>query len=115
MYDSYIIVIAAPTADFGYSDARITGRVPLPVSYQYYPVHPSTMFIDLNVPVPILPGHTVQTSSKKGKGKPEQNAPAPTFTPAQITAIESRIDLLVQCQYSLPNTDSILVFLTKIC
>ncbi|KAI0750690.1 RNase P subunit p30-domain-containing protein, partial [Daedaleopsis nitida] len=60
------------------------------------------MFADLNVPVPALSKQQLaQASSKKGKGKQESNAPAPTFTPAQVTAIESRIDMLVHLGYTV--------------
>lgn len=60
------------------------------------------MFADLNVPVPTLTKQQLtQAASKKGKGKQEQTGPPPAFSPAQITAIESRLDLLVHCQYML--------------
>ena len=54
------------------------------------------MYIDLNVPVPVLAdGPPVQ--SKKGKGKQPQQPQksAVSFTPAQLSAIEARIDLLI--------------------
>lgn len=58
------------------------------------------MYIDLNVPVPSIT--TVgPTQSKKSKGKQPQQAqpqqPAVVFTPAQLTAIESRLDILEHC------------------
>jgi ribonuclease P/MRP protein subunit RPP1 len=54
------------------------------------------MFFDLNVPVP----QARQTHSKKGKGKNLQpaNASAVVYTAAQISAIDTRVDLLVHCQ-----------------
>jgi ribonuclease P/MRP protein subunit RPP1 len=55
------------------------------------------MFFDLNVPV-----HHPQTSqnlSKKAKGKQPQQQTDVTWSPAQIGAIEARIDLLVHCQF----------------
>ncbi|KDQ51850.1 hypothetical protein JAAARDRAFT_139587 [Jaapia argillacea MUCL 33604] len=63
------------------------------------------MFFDLNVPVssPSLP-QSSQSQSKKAKGKqPASTQPTPTvtYTPAQITSIESRIDLLVHLGYSV--------------
>ncbi|OBZ77330.1 hypothetical protein A0H81_01669 [Grifola frondosa] len=59
------------------------------------------MFIDLNVPVP--PTSAKQSfgpSSKKGKGKQDQPNTV-TFTPAQILAIEGRLDLLVHLGYTV--------------
>ena len=59
------------------------------------------MFADLNVPVPTLSKQQLsQAASKKGKGKQDAsaNAPAAAFTPAQVAAIESRVDMLVHCQ-----------------
>ncbi len=58
------------------------------------------MFIDLNVPVPTV---TFQGTAqpKKAKGKQtqhQQQLPAISFTPAQLNAIEARIDLLIHCQ-----------------
>ncbi|VDB92369.1 unnamed protein product [Peniophora sp. CBMAI 1063] len=64
------------------------------------------MYFDLNVPVPV-PASIASSSgqaSKKGKGKQQQNAgPAPVvaFSPAQITAIEARVDLLVHLGYTV--------------
>jgi ribonuclease P/MRP protein subunit RPP1 len=55
------------------------------------------MYFDLNFPVPPLP--TVQ--SNKGKGKQVQPSHSPLFTPAQLAAIEARVDLLVHCAHSL--------------
>ena len=68
------------------------------------------MFIDLNVPVPYLSQqHPGQASSKKGKGKQVQNVPAMfnPFTPAQVAALESRIDMLVHCQSPISAMTSI--------
>ncbi|EIW62064.1 PHP domain-like protein [Trametes versicolor FP-101664 SS1] len=60
------------------------------------------MFADLNVPVPTLTKQQLtQAASKKGKGKQEQTGPPPAFSPAQITAIESRLDLLVHLGYTI--------------
>lgn len=67
----------------------------------------ATMYFDLNVPVPI-PASLASSSnagnqSKKGKGKaqqqqPSQAASAVVYSPAQITALEARIDLLIHCR-----------------
>ena len=58
------------------------------------------MYIDLNVPVPAIVD-AAPSQSKKTKGKqPQQAQPqksAVSFTPAQLSAIEARIDLLVYC------------------
>lgn len=63
------------------------------------------MFIDLNIPVPTLSKQQLsQATSKKGKGKQEQPGPPPAFTPAQVAAIETRIDTLVHCQYGADLT-----------
>ncbi|KAI0723185.1 PHP domain-like protein, partial [Earliella scabrosa] len=62
------------------------------------------MFADLNVPVPTLSSQQLgQATSKKVKGKqPQQpNVAAPVFTPAQIAALESRIDMLVHLGYTV--------------
>ncbi|KAI0685421.1 RNase P subunit p30-domain-containing protein [Cerioporus squamosus] len=60
------------------------------------------MFVDLNVPVPTLSKQQLnQTASKKGKGKQEQSAVPPAFTPGQVAAIESRIDTLVHLGYTV--------------
>ncbi|KAI9066757.1 PHP domain-like protein, partial [Trametes sanguinea] len=63
------------------------------------------MFADLNVPVPTLSKQQLnQAASKKGKGKQEPqsaSAPPPAFTPAQVAAIESRVDLLVHLGYTV--------------
>ena len=63
------------------------------------------MFSDLNVPVPTLSKQQLAqaaSASKKGKAKQDQNVSVPaTFTPAQVAAIESRLDLLVHCQYRI--------------
>ncbi|KAI0319990.1 RNase P subunit p30-domain-containing protein [Amylostereum chailletii] len=65
------------------------------------------MYFDLNVQVP-APASTGsgpgQSQSKKGKGKqaqpPSTSAP-PSYSPAQIAAIESRVDLLVHLGYTV--------------
>lgn len=59
------------------------------------------MYIDLNIPVPVV-SITAAATSKKNKGKAPQQPgqaqqPAVTFTPAQITAIEARLDALEHC------------------
>ncbi|RPD81229.1 PHP domain-like protein [Lentinus tigrinus ALCF2SS1-7] len=60
------------------------------------------MFVDLNVPVPTLSKQQLsQAASKKGKGKQEHNVPPLAFTPAQVAAIETRIDTLVHLGYSV--------------
>ncbi|KAF8586056.1 PHP domain-like protein [Ramaria rubella] len=68
------------------------------------------MFFDLNVPLP-TPALIPQTtqSSKKGKQKQQTNVSAGTtdngpplfFSPAQITAIEARIDILIHLGYTV--------------
>ncbi|KAI9454198.1 PHP domain-like protein [Russula earlei] len=55
------------------------------------------MYFDLNVPIP-LPSGGLATQFTKGKAKQVQS---PQFTPAQLTAIEARIDLLVHLGYSV--------------
>ena len=54
------------------------------------------MFYDLNVPVT---AHEITgaSQSKKSKGKQPQQSAA-LFTPAQIAAIEARVDILVHCE-----------------
>jgi ribonuclease P/MRP protein subunit RPP1 len=54
------------------------------------------MYFDLNVPIPLPPGVS-GTQSNKGKGKQAQPSHLVQFTPAQLAAIETRIDLLVHC------------------
>ncbi|KII85625.1 hypothetical protein PLICRDRAFT_85477, partial [Plicaturopsis crispa FD-325 SS-3] len=56
------------------------------------------MFFDLNIPLPALGQQTTQ-QSKKGKGKQVQQATPAVYNPAQVAAIERRIDLLVQLGY----------------
>lgn len=56
------------------------------------------MYFDLNVPVVAHQGHGTALQSKKNKGKQPQATSTVVFTPAQVTAIEARIDLLVHCQ-----------------
>lgn len=56
------------------------------------------MFYDLNVPVAAY--EIAGTSqSKKSKGKQPQRGEL--FTPAQIAAIEVRVDILVHCECSM--------------
>ncbi|EJF61142.1 PHP domain-like protein [Dichomitus squalens LYAD-421 SS1] len=63
------------------------------------------MFSDLNVPVPTLSKQQLAqaaSASKKGKGKQDQNIPvSAAFTPAQVAAIENRLDLLVHLGYTV--------------
>lgn len=49
------------------------------------------MFFDLNLPIDLPP------TAKKSKGKAPQQAVI-EYTPAQISDIEARIDLLVHCK-----------------
>ncbi|KAI0247403.1 PHP domain-like protein [Lactifluus subvellereus] len=60
------------------------------------------MYFDLNIPIPPPSGSlaSTQTQLKKGKGKQEPSRSA-AFTPAQLAAIEARIDLLVYLGYSV--------------
>ncbi|KAL4066000.1 RNase P subunit p30-domain-containing protein, partial [Scleroderma citrinum] len=53
------------------------------------------MYYDLNVPV-IAYETTGASQSKKSKGKQPQSTAL--FTPAQIAAIEARVDILVHCE-----------------
>jgi hypothetical protein len=55
------------------------------------------MYFDLNVPIPPPSGilGSAQAQSSKGKGKQVQPPHSVTFTPAQLAAVEARIDLLV--------------------
>ncbi|KAH9975255.1 RNase P subunit p30-domain-containing protein [Lactifluus volemus] len=61
------------------------------------------MYFDLNVPIPPPSGSlgSTHTQSNKGKGKQVQPSHSATFTPAQLAAIEARIDLLVHLGYSV--------------
>ncbi|KAI0260767.1 PHP domain-like protein [Gloeopeniophorella convolvens] len=61
------------------------------------------MYFDLNIPIPAPSGSAgqIQAQSNKGKGKQAQAPPAALFTPAQVAAIEARIDLLVHLGYSV--------------
>lgn len=52
------------------------------------------MYFDLNVPIPQPSGSSV-AQSNKGKGKQAQPSTSLLFTPAQLAAIEARVDLLV--------------------
>jgi ribonuclease P/MRP protein subunit RPP1 len=58
------------------------------------------MYFDLNVPVSLPSGSSV-AQSNKGKAKQVQSSHSPFFTPAQLAAIEARVDLLVHCASSL--------------
>jgi ribonuclease P/MRP protein subunit RPP1 len=56
------------------------------------------MYFDLNVPIPLPSGISLAgTQSNKGKAKQVQSSHSALFTPAQLAAIEARIDLLVHC------------------
>ncbi|KAF7419223.1 hypothetical protein PC9H_001810 [Pleurotus ostreatus] len=60
------------------------------------------MFFDLNIPIP-LSSFPSTAQSRKGKGK-QTNAetpPASVFSPAQVNALESRINLLLQLGYTV--------------
>ena len=57
------------------------------------------MFLDLNIPIPNLYQATGPTSSKKGKGKQPSTNASVVFTPAQINALEARVDLLIRCEF----------------
>ncbi|KAI9462578.1 RNase P subunit p30-domain-containing protein [Boletus coccyginus] len=60
------------------------------------------MFFDLNVPVVAHQGHGAALQSKKSKGKqPQVTGTNAVFTPAQVTVIEARIDLLVHLGYTV--------------
>ena len=57
------------------------------------------MYIDLNVPVPaVTDGMPIPSKKSKGKQPQQPQKPAISFTPAQISAVEARIDLLVYCR-----------------
>ncbi|KAF9219037.1 PHP domain-like protein [Gyrodon lividus] len=57
------------------------------------------MYFDLNVPVVAHEGAGVSQSKKKGKQPQPQNTVV--FTPAQVAAIEARVDLLVHLGYTV--------------
>ncbi|KAJ6601098.1 PHP domain-like protein [Mycena vulgaris] len=59
------------------------------------------MFFDLNVPVHHPQQSSAQNLSKKAKGKQPQQQIDVTYSPAQISAIEARIDLLVHLGYTV--------------
>ncbi|KAL6303612.1 RNase P subunit p30-domain-containing protein [Sparassis latifolia] len=62
------------------------------------------MFIDLNIPIPSVTSRQPsgpQAQSKKGKGKQQASVQTAVFTPAQISAIEARVDLLVHLGYTV--------------
>ncbi|KAJ7447197.1 PHP domain-like protein [Mycena latifolia] len=59
------------------------------------------MFFDLNVPVHHPQQSSAQNVSKKTKGKQPQQQIDVTYSPAQIGAIEARIDLLVHLGYTV--------------
>jgi ribonuclease P/MRP protein subunit RPP1 len=52
------------------------------------------MYFDLNVPIP-QPSANPVAQTNKGKGKQFQPHTSPLFTPAQLAAIQTRLDLLV--------------------
>ncbi|KAJ7633087.1 PHP domain-like protein [Roridomyces roridus] len=58
------------------------------------------MFFDLNVPVH-HPQHSSAQISKKSKGKQAQQPAEVTYSPAQVAAIEPRLDLLVHLGYTV--------------
>jgi len=58
------------------------------------------MYFDLNVPIP-QPSANPVAQTNKGKGKQSQPSTSPLFTPAQLAAIEGRVDLLVHLGYSV--------------
>ncbi|KAF9233625.1 RNase P subunit p30-domain-containing protein, partial [Melanogaster broomeanus] len=58
------------------------------------------MYFDLNVPVFAYEGPGV-LQSKKSKGKQPKAQVSVVFTPAQIAAIEARVDLLVHLGYTV--------------
>lgn len=57
------------------------------------------MYFDLNVPIPLPSTSLAGTQSNKGKGKQVQSSHSTFFTPAQLAAIETRVDLLVHCSF----------------
>lgn len=57
---------------------------------------------DLNVPVPNI-FQPSGAASKKGKGKQQASASAVVFTTSQISALEVRVDLLVRCEFRVPD------------
>ncbi|KAG9309685.1 PHP domain-like protein [Chiua virens] len=59
------------------------------------------MYFDLNVPVVAHQSHGPALQSKKSKGKQPQVTSAVVFTPAQVAAVEARIDLLVHLGYTV--------------
>ncbi|KAJ7726358.1 PHP domain-like protein [Mycena metata] len=59
------------------------------------------MFFDLNVPVHHPQQSSAQNSSKKNKGKQPQQAVDVSYSPAQIAAIEAKLDLLVHLGYTV--------------
>ncbi|KAJ7508398.1 PHP domain-like protein [Mycena galericulata] len=59
------------------------------------------MFFDLNVPVHHPQQLSAQNLSKKSKGKQPQQQTDVAFSPAQIGAIEARLDLLVHLGYTV--------------
>ncbi|KAJ6541642.1 RNase P subunit p30-domain-containing protein, partial [Mycena capillaripes] len=59
------------------------------------------MFFDLNVPVHHPQQSSAQNSSKKNKGKQPQQPVDVSYSPAQIGAIDARLDLLVHLGYTV--------------
>jgi len=62
------------------------------------------MYFDLNVPIP-QPSANPVAQTNKGKGKQSQPSTSPLFTPAQLAAIQTRLDLLVHRE-SFPSLHS---------
>lgn len=65
------------------------------------------MYFDLNVPIPQPSANSVHQTNK-GKGKQAQPSTSPLFSPAQLAAIQARLDLLVH-RASFPSLHSYLV------
>ncbi|KAJ7631669.1 PHP domain-like protein [Mycena polygramma] len=59
------------------------------------------MFFDLNLPVHHPQASSAQNTSKKNKGKQPQQPVDVSYSPAQIGAIEARLDLLVHLGYTV--------------
>jgi len=109
--ESYPLLLAFPPSCSILSDNQ-TVKFRGATSEFAVPLH---MFLDLNVPIPNLQpsGSTaVAPQSKKGKAAAKQThpqQPEPSFSPAQIAAIENRVELLIHrpsllCRVSLALT-----------
>ncbi|KAJ7239768.1 PHP domain-like protein, partial [Mycena haematopus] len=59
------------------------------------------MFFDLNVPVHHPQQFSAQNASKKNKGKQTQQPVDASYSPAQLGAIDARLDLLVHLGYTV--------------